>query len=127
MDSNISGELELVHWGDCGYYSDRVQVTGKINGKKQKDFKEGLHGFHVHAGTSIDTCHKSSSLGHFEVNAAKFQLPNHGAPGEEDRHEGDLGNIHAKDDQKSSARISKALICFVISRAIAHIETHAYQ
>ncbi|XP_073104709.1 superoxide dismutase [Cu-Zn] isoform X2 [Elaeis guineensis] len=62
-------------------------VTGSLSG-----LKPGLHGFHVHAlGDTTNGC--MSTGPHF--NPAGHE---HGAPEDEIRHAGDLGNVTAGDD-----------------------------
>ncbi|KAL5287899.1 hypothetical protein ACFFRR_008627 [Megaselia abdita] len=61
----------------------RVYVTG---------LSKGLHGFHVHEkGDLTNGC--ASTGGHFNPDKV-----NHGAPADNVRHVGDLGNIKANDD-----------------------------
>uniref|UniRef100_W0FW16 Superoxide dismutase [Cu-Zn] n=1 Tax=Cucurbita moschata TaxID=3662 RepID=W0FW16_CUCMO len=70
-------------------------VTGDVSG-----LKAGLHGFHVHAmGDTTNGC--MSTGPHF--NPAGKQ---HGAPEDENRHAGDLGNITVGEDGKASFTIT---------------------
>ncbi|KAL6593909.1 hypothetical protein ACP70R_048810 [Stipagrostis hirtigluma subsp. patula] len=62
-------------------------VTGSVSG-----LKPGLHGFHVHA--LGDTTNGCMSTGPHYNPAGK----EHGAPDEENRHAGDLGNVTAGAD-----------------------------
>ncbi|XP_014626809.1 superoxide dismutase [Cu-Zn] isoform X1 [Glycine max] len=65
-------------------------VTGSLAG-----LKPGLHGFHVHAlGDTTNGC--LSTGAHFNPNNNE-----HGAPEDENRHAGDLGNVNVGDDGTS--------------------------
>jgi len=78
----VKGTLTFTDLGD-----GRTHVTGEVTG-----LEPGLHGFHVHQfGDYSGGC--GTTGGHF--NPAGKQ---HGAPGDENRHAGDLGNIEAGSD-----------------------------
>merc|ERR1719462_680962 len=63
-----------------------IEIAGEL-----LNLSPGLHGFHIHEnGDLSDDC--KGSGGHYNPNGN-----NHGAPGAEDRHVGDLGNIASSD------------------------------
>lgn len=76
---NVKG---TVMFQQDGPYSP-VQITGEIY-----NLEDGHHGFHIHEhGDTSDGC--KASGGHFNP-----EKVNHGGPSDEERHVGDLGNIH---------------------------------
>uniref|UniRef100_A0A7N0UV14 Superoxide dismutase [Cu-Zn] n=1 Tax=Kalanchoe fedtschenkoi TaxID=63787 RepID=A0A7N0UV14_KALFE len=78
----VKGTVQFAQEGD-----GPTTVTGTISG-----LKPGLHGFHVHAlGDTTNGC--MSTGPHFNPLGKE-----HGAPDDETRHAGDLGNITASDD-----------------------------
>ncbi|XP_071933226.1 superoxide dismutase [Cu-Zn]-like, partial [Coffea arabica] len=78
----VSGTIFLTQEGD-----GPTTVTGTITG-----LKPGLHGFHVHAlGDTTNGC--MSTGPHFNPKGKE-----HGAPCDENRHAGDLGNVTAGQD-----------------------------
>ncbi|XP_038877559.1 superoxide dismutase [Cu-Zn] [Benincasa hispida] len=86
----VSGTIFFSQEGDGS-----TTVTGNVSG-----LKPGLHGFHVHAlGDTTNGC--MSTGPHF--NPAGKQ---HGAPEDENRHAGDLGNIIVGEDGKASFTIT---------------------
>ncbi|KAK1281692.1 Superoxide dismutase [Cu-Zn] 2 [Acorus calamus] len=80
--SGVSGSLHFSQDSD-GF----THVKGKITG-----LSPGLHGFHIHSfGDTTNGCNSTGP--HF--NPLK---KHHGAPSDEERHAGDLGNIYAGQD-----------------------------
>ncbi|XP_078167268.1 superoxide dismutase [Cu-Zn] [Carex rostrata] len=78
----VKGTIYFTQEGDAP-----TTVTGSISG-----LKPGLHGFHVHAlGDTTNGC--MSTGPHFNP-AGKT----HGAPQDENRHAGDLGNVTVGED-----------------------------
>ncbi|KAK6915494.1 Superoxide dismutase, copper/zinc binding domain, partial [Dillenia turbinata] len=98
----VNGTIYFTQEGD-----GPTTVTGNVAG-----LKPGLHGFHVHAlGDTTNGCMSTgmvkslsvhwSSLGpHFNPAGKE-----HGAPEDENRHAGDLGNVTVGDDGTASFSI----------------------
>ncbi|CAN1167926.1 Superoxide dismutase [Cu-Zn] 2 [Linum perenne] len=85
----VSGAIFFTQEGDAP-----TTVNGNISG-----LKPGLHGFHVHAlGDTTNGC--MSTGPHFNPHSKE-----HGAPDDENRHAGDLGNVTAGDDGTASFTI----------------------
>ncbi|KAL2577333.1 hypothetical protein AAZV13_16G126400 [Glycine max] len=71
----------------CDYCVGTTHVTGRVTGLSQ-----GFHGFHIHAfGDTTNGCNSTGP--HFNP----FKK-DHGAPSDDKRHAGDLGNIAAGPD-----------------------------
>ncbi|KAI3880785.1 hypothetical protein MKX03_034686 [Papaver bracteatum] len=85
----VNGTIHFTQEGDAP-----TNVTGTITG-----LKAGKHGFHVHAlGDTTNGC--MSTGPHFNP-AGKV----HGAPEDEERHAGDLGNLTVGEDGKVDVNI----------------------
>jgi len=82
-DAGVSGVVYLEQSSSGG----NTSIKGKLTG-----LKAGKHGFHVHAfGDLSDGC--KSAGAHFNP-----LQKTHGAPQDENRHVGDLGNVEIKKD-----------------------------
>ncbi|KAJ6360127.1 hypothetical protein OIU77_004191 [Salix suchowensis] len=80
--TNVRGSLHFIQEPNGS-----THVTGRISG-----LSPGLHGFHIHAlGDTTNGCNSTGP--HF--NPLK---KDHGAPCDNERHAGDLGNIIAGSD-----------------------------
>ncbi|XP_020548659.1 superoxide dismutase [Cu-Zn]-like [Sesamum indicum] len=90
----VSGTIYFTQEGD-----GPTTVTGNLSG-----LKPGLHGFHVHAlGDTTNGC--MSTGPHFNPAGKE-----HGAPDDEVRHAGDLGNVTVGEDGTASFTIVDNLI-----------------
>ncbi|KAK9732741.1 hypothetical protein RND81_04G018900 [Saponaria officinalis] len=90
----VSGTVNFTQEGD-----GPTTVTGTITG-----LKPGLHGFHVHSlGDTTNGC--MSTGPHFNPDGKV-----HGAPEDDVRHAGDLGNITAGDDGTATFTITDSQI-----------------
>ena len=65
-----------------------VEITAEVKG-----LTPGKHGFHIHEFGDLTSADGSSAGGHYNPTGEQ-----HGAPDDEQRHVGDLGNIEAKDN-----------------------------
>ncbi len=68
-----------------------VKIVADIEG-----LSEGKHGFHIHEYGDCSDPEGKSAGGHFDPDNKE-----HGAPDDEDRHVGDLGNVIAGEDGKA--------------------------
>jgi len=88
-----------------------IKIYALENGRKFKikgdiyGLKEGKHGFHIHEGNRLgNNC--MDAKGHFNPDNKK-----HGAPGDEESHIGDLGNIESPGrNRPSKVRIESTAI-----------------
>ncbi|MBD3287876.1 superoxide dismutase family protein [candidate division KSB1 bacterium] len=92
---------------------DGIKIVGDI-----ENLTPGKHGFHIHTYGDCSALDATSAGGHFNPENKK-----HGAPTDEDRHVGDLGNLNA--DENGNAhyeRIDDVIAFFgphsIIGRAI---------
>ncbi|KAL8167709.1 hypothetical protein V2J09_009208 [Rumex salicifolius] len=98
--NSAEGVCGTIHFNQDG--EGPTTVTGTITG-----LKPGLHGFHVHAlGDTTNGC--MSTGPHFNPNGKE-----HGAPEDECRHAGDLGNIIAGDDGTATVNVVDSQIPLV--------------
>ena len=94
-DSGVSGTIVFTRSGD------QVTLTGEIRG-----LTPGKHGFHIHELGDISDMEKGLSAGgHFGPGGHQ-----HGKPGDEERHEGDLGNVTANAEGVATINIQDTKI-----------------
>lgn len=77
-----------------------VQVVADLEG-----LTPGKHGFHIHQYGDVSAPDGTSAGGHFNPDGA-----DHGAPGDMDRHVGDLGNIEAGEDGSAHLELNDTMI-----------------
>lgn len=87
-----------------------VGIKGMVRG-----LEPGKHGFHIHEFGDLRSRDGSAAGGHFDPAGHK-----HGAPGDEEHHYGDLGNITA--DEQGVANIDMTAdwmkLHFIVGRAL---------
>jgi Cu/Zn superoxide dismutase len=91
----------------------RIRVTADVTG-----LEPGKHGFHIHEYGDCSAPDATSAGGHFDPEGKK-----HGAPADEERHVGDLGNIEAGSDGEAGYERTDKLLSFsgkksIIGRAV---------
>lgn len=92
---------------------DGIKVSGLIQG-----LSEGEHGFHIHTYGDCSADDATSAGGHFNPKGT-----DHGAPGDKERHVGDLGNITANADGEATINLVDSTITLngshsIIGRAV---------
>jgi Cu-Zn family superoxide dismutase len=108
VDNNVEGELQFIEAGEKG-----IRISGTI-----RNLSPGNHGFHIHEYGDCSAEDATSAGGHFNP----FDKP-HGAPGDQERHVGDLGNITADSSGMAQIDMTDSLISFegeasIIGRAV---------
>jgi Cu-Zn family superoxide dismutase len=90
--------------------SNGLHIHGKIMG-----LTPGKHGFHIHQFGDIRDPKGESAGGHFDPAGHK-----HGAPGEDEHHAGDLGNITANQDGVANVDINAPWLKlhFIVGRSL---------
>lgn len=103
-DSKVRGRLALKQM------KDGVKVTGRVSG-----LTPGEHGFHIHEFGDLSAVDGTAAGGHFNPDGH-----DHGSPGDEKHHAGDLGNITADDEGVAKIDILQKglMLHFVIGRSI---------
>jgi Cu-Zn family superoxide dismutase len=80
---------------------DVVTLKGSLSGL----YPSGKHGFHIHEFGDCSKEDFTSAGSHFNPKGKE-----HGAPGDEDRHAGDLGNINADPQGNSTIEVTDSMI-----------------
>jgi superoxide dismutase, Cu-Zn family len=85
----VSGTVTFTETGD-----GKVEVAVQVDG-----LTPGEHGFHIHETGDCSAADFTSAGGHFDPRGHK-----HGAPGAEEHHAGDFGNLLADDQGKATMK-----------------------
>ncbi|KAK9767636.1 hypothetical protein K7432_002402 [Basidiobolus ranarum] len=94
-DSSVQGTVYFTQENENSPVKVEATLTGLAPGK---------HGFHIHEfGDNTNGC--TSAGGHYNPFAQT-----HGAPGDEVRHAGDLGNIVASEDGQATLSVTDSLL-----------------
>jgi superoxide dismutase, Cu-Zn family len=106
-DSQVKGVIYFTQKGDA------VEITGHVSG-----LKPGKRGFHIHEFGDLTSDDCMATGGHFNPTNKK-----HGAPEDEDRHVGDLGNLEVDESGKAEIKMTDKVISLtgehsIIGRAI---------
>lgn len=103
--------------------NDGVRISAEISG-----LSPGRHGFHIHEYGDLTDPKAESAGGHYNPTGAK-----HGAPTDDERHAGDLGNIEAGADgvavlEMKDPRIELTGARSILGRAVVvHEKTDDFQ
>lgn len=95
--NDVEGVLQFVEVGE-----NAVRISGTV-----RNLSPGRHGFHIHEYGDCSADDAESAGGHFNP----FDKP-HGAPDDQERHLGDLGNIVADSTGTAQIDLTDSLLSF---------------
>ena len=103
-DSKVRGVILLTE------RNGKVRITGQV-----RNLSPGKHGFHIHEYGDLRSRDGSSAGDHYAPDGHK-----HGAPGDEEHHAGDLGNIEANQEGVAKVDIEAdwLKLHFIVGRSI---------